>query len=76
MAAMFALTACDQTADEARVTVTKTVEREAQPAREVDPAECAQIDSQRAINARLHRDGLADDYSAEYDRLARNAGCD
>lgn len=74
--AALSLTACDQTAGDTAATVTKTVVREAeQPARQVDEEMCAQIDSQRAINARLHRDGYADDYSAEYDRLERNAGC-
>lgn len=44
--------------------------------READPEACRQIEAQKAVNARLHKDGYAEDYSDEYDQLADAAGCD
>ena len=62
--------------DSAPATVTETVTVEAEPAaREYDRGKCDLIASQKAINTRLHRDGYADDYGAEWDRLADVEGC-
>jgi hypothetical protein len=70
--ALLALAGCgpdEQVAPVRTVTVTQPA-----PAIAEDPA-CEGIRAQKAVNARLHADGYADDYSAEYDALLRAQNC-
>lgn len=80
LAAAALLSACDGDRDPAVVTVTETVTHPATPARPAapapaDPELCKQIEAQRDVNARLHSDGYADDYTAEYDKLLDANNC-
>lgn len=76
MGAALLLAGCDQPmAVESQPVIEQAPARVAPAPRVVDQEMCDNIEAQRSINARLHKDGYADDYSAEYDKLARAQGC-
>lgn len=74
--AVVMLSGCDQRAEPAVVTVTKTVApRQADREPILDESACEQIRVMRDTNRKLAEDGYAEDYTAQYDQQLRAGGC-
>lgn len=76
-AVVMMLSGCDQQAEPAVVTVTKTVAPPRQADQEplLDERTCEQIRVMRDTNRKLAQDGYAEDYTAQFDRQLRAGGC-